>query len=68
MPTHKQVAVYKEQQLRKENNRLKTLLNNTLVMLEDVGHIYTKDDRCELLKEIGMTTKEYEDITGEPLL
>lgn len=68
MTTYKQVAVYKEQQLRKENNRLKVLLNNTLVMLEDVGHINTKDDRCELLKEIGMTTKEYEDITGEPLL
>lgn len=35
MPTHKQVAVYKEQQLRKENNRLKTLLYNAIVLLEE---------------------------------
>lgn len=60
MPTHKQVAVYKEQQLRKENNRLKTLLYNAIVLLEEQYNPI-------LLKEhyLGMTDKEYDKIMGE---
>lgn len=62
MPTHKQVAVYKEQQLRKENNRLKTLLYNAIVLLEEQYNPI-------LLKEhLGMTDKEYDKIMGELLL
>lgn len=57
---YKQIALIKEQKLKKENNRLKVLLFNTIVYLEQ-----DFDDKEQLLEELGMTKKEYKEIMGE---
>lgn len=58
---YKDIAVKNEQRLKQENERLKTLLFNTLIMLEDVGHIYPSD-KADFIRELGMTEKEYKEI------
>ena len=57
---YKQIALIKEQKLEKDNNRLKVLLFNTIVYLEQ-----DFDDKEQLLEELGMTKKEYKEIMGE---
>ena len=57
---YKQIALIKEQKLEKENNRLKVLLFNAIVYLEQ-----DFDDKEQLLEELGMTKKEYKEIMGE---
>ena len=55
---YKQIAVIKERKLAQENERLKTLLYNALVLLSETNSTYTLDD-------LGMTEKEYNKIMGE---
>lgn len=57
---YKQIALIKEQKLEKDNNRLKVLLFNAIVYLEQ-----DFDDKEQLLEELGMTKKEYKEIMGE---
>lgn len=54
---YKDIAVKNEQRLKQENQRLKDLLHNTLVLLtEDFYEFH--DLECE----IGMTEEEYKEI------
>lgn len=62
--TYKDIAVINERRLKQQNERLKTLLFNALIMLEDVGHIYPSD-KAYFIRELGMTEREYNDIMGE---
>lgn len=55
---YKQIAVIKERKLAQENERLKTLLYNALVLLSETNDTYTLDD-------LGMTEEEYNKIMGE---
>lgn len=55
---HKQIAVIRERKLAQENERLKTLLYNALVLLSETNDTYTLDD-------LGMTEEEYNKIMGE---
>lgn len=54
---YKQIAVIKEKKFAQENERLKTLLYNALVLLSETNSTYTLDD-------LGMTEKEYNKIMG----
>ena len=53
-----QIAVIKERKLAQENERLKILLYNALVLLNETNNTYILDD-------LGMTKKEYKKIMGE---
>ena len=55
---YKQMAVIKERKLAQENERLKTLLYNALVLLNETNSNYT-------LEDLGMTEKEYKKIMEE---
>lgn len=47
-----------------KNERLKTLLYNAIVLLEDICEIDNTNLDC-LLDDIGMTSEEYDEIMGE---
>lgn len=53
---YKQIAVYKERELKKQNERLKILLYNALDRLELLSNIDWE------LEEIGMSKAEYKKI------
>ena len=55
---YKQIAVIKERKLAQENERLKTLLYNALVLLNETNN-------SSILDDLGMTEKEYNKIMGE---
>lgn len=60
---YKDIAVKNEQRLKQENKRLKTLLHNAIVKLEDENNADIFEDVHEyLLDELGMTEEEYEEI------
>lgn len=50
---YKQMAVIKERKLAQENERLKTLLYNALVLLNETNSNYTLDD-------LGIILEDYE--------
>ena len=56
---YKDIAVHKERQLRDNNQRLKTLLYNALVLLEEQYNPFL------IIEKLGMTQAEYNDIMGE---
>lgn len=58
---YKQIAVLKERKLENENARLKILIVNALVMLEENGF----GGKSFAIHELGMTSKEYDEIMGE---
>lgn len=53
------------EQQEKENKRLRTLLNNAIVCLEDQYGGYESWSEDELLEELGMTKEEYNEIMEE---
>lgn len=59
---YKQVAVYKERRLLAKNDRLKALLYNCIVAFEEEQ---TFDTKATMLRYLGMSEKEYEEIMGE---
>lgn len=60
---YKDIAVKNEQRLKQKNERLKILLYNAIVKLEDENNadIFEDVHKC-LLDELGMTEKEYKEI------
>lgn len=58
---YKQIAVIKERKLENENARLKTLIVNALVILEENGF----GGKSFAINELGMTNNEYDKIMGE---
>ena len=64
--TYKDIAVKNEQRLKQKNERLKILLYNAIVKLEDENNADIFEDVHEyLLDELGMTEKEYKEIMEE---
>ena len=60
---YKDIAVKNEQRLKQKNERLKMLLYNAIVKLEDENNADIFEDVHEyLLDELGMTEKEYKEI------
>lgn len=60
---YKDIAVKNEQRLKQKNERLKILLYNAIVKLEDENNADIFEDVHEyLLDELGMTEKEYKEI------
>lgn len=60
---YKDIAVKNEQRLKQENERLKTMLFNAIILLEDINNADIFEDVHEyLLDELGMTEEEYEEI------
>lgn len=60
---YKDIAVKNEQRLKQKNERLKILLYNAIVKLEDENNADVFEDVHEyLLDELGMTEKEYKEI------
>lgn len=61
--TYKDIAVKNEQRLKQKNERLKILLYNAIVKLEDENNADVFEDVHEyLLDELGMTEEEYKEI------
>ena len=61
--TYNDIAVKNEQRLKQKNERLKILLYNAIVKLEDENNADIFEDVHEyLLDELGMTEKEYKEI------
>ena len=61
--TYKDIAVKNEQRLKQKNERLKILLYNAIVKLEDENNADIFEDVHEyLLDELGMTEEEYKEI------
>ena len=61
--TYKDIAVINERKLKQKNERLKILLYNAIVKLEDENNADIFEDVHEyLLDELGMTEKEYKEI------
>ena len=61
--TYKYIAVKKEQRLKQENERLKTMLFNAITLLEDMNNADIFEEvHGYLLREIGITEKEYKEI------
>lgn len=54
---YKQVAVYKERQLKQKTNRLTILLYNAIVLLEDSDY-----EHDTILTALGLTEKEHKEI------
>ena len=64
--TYKDIAVINERKLKQKNERLKILLYNAIVKLEDENNADIFEDVHEyLLDELGMTEKEYKEIMEE---
>ena len=60
---YKDIAVINERRLKQKNERLKILLYNAIVKLEDENNADIFEDVHEyLLDELGMTEKEYKEI------
>ena len=60
---YKDIAVINEQRLKQKNERLKILLYNAIVKLEDENNADIYEDVHEyLLDELGMTEEEYKEI------
>ena len=60
---YKDIAVINERRLKQKNERLKILLYNAIVKLEDENNADIFEDVHEyLLDELGMTEEEYEEI------
>ena len=60
---YKDMAVINERRLKQKNERLKILLYNAIVKLEDENNADIFEDVHEyLLDELGMTEKEYKEI------
>ena len=60
---YKDIAVKNEQRLKQKNERLKILLYNAIVKLEDENNADIFEDVHEyLLAELGMTEEEYKEI------
>lgn len=60
---YKDIAVKNEQRLKQKNERLKILLYNAIVKLEDENNADIFEDVHEyLLDELGMTEEEYKEI------
>lgn len=60
---YKDIAVKNEQRLKQKNERLKILLYNAIVKLEDENNADVFEDVHEyLLDELGMTEEEYKEI------
>ena len=60
---YKDIAVKNEQRLKQENERLKTMLFNAIILLEDINNADIFEDVHEyLLNELGMTEEEYKEI------
>ena len=60
---YKDIAVKNEQRLKQKNERLKILLYNAIVILEDENNADVFEDVHEyLLDELGMTEEEYKEI------
>lgn len=63
---YKDIAVKNEQRLKQKNERLKILLYNAIVKLEDENNADIFEDVHEyLLDELGMTEEEYKEIMEE---
>ena len=63
---YKDIAVINERRLKQKNERLKILLYNAIVKLEDENNADVFEDVHEyLLDELGMTEKEYKEIMEE---
>lgn len=61
--TYKDIAVKNEQRLKQENERLKTMLFNAITLLEDMNNADIFEEvHGYLLREIGITEKEYKEI------
>lgn len=58
---YKNVAVYKERQLTNENSRLKVILHNAIVIIEE----YSTLNHNELLKELDISEETYKKIMEE---
>lgn len=60
---YKDIAVINERRLKQKNERLKILLYNAIVKLEDENNADIFEDVHEyLLDELGMTEEEYKEI------
>lgn len=60
---YKDIAVINERRLKQKNERLKILLYNAIVKLEDENNADVFEDVHEyLLDELGMTEEEYKEI------
>lgn len=60
---YKDMAVKNERRLKQKNERLKILLYNAIVKLEDENNADVFEDVHEyLLDELGMTEEEYKEI------
>ena len=60
---YKDIAVKNEKRLKQKNERLKILLYNAIVKLEDENNADVFEDVHEyLLDELGMTEEEYKEI------
>ena len=60
---YKDIAVINERRLKQKNERLKRLLYNAIVKLEDENNADVFEDVHEyLLDELGMTEEEYKEI------
>lgn len=60
---YKDMAVINERRLKQKNERLKILLYNAIVKLEDENNADVFEDVHEyLLDELGMTEEEYKEI------
>lgn len=60
---YKEIAVKNEQRLKQQNERLKTMLFNAIILLEDINNADIFEDVHEcLLDELGMTEEEYKEI------
>ena len=60
---YKDIAVINERRLKQKNERLKILLYNAIVKLEDENNADMFEDVHEyLLDELGMTEEEYKEI------
>ena len=63
---YKDMAVINERRLKQKNERLKILLYNAIVKLEDENNADIFEDVHEyLLDELGMTEEEYKEIMEE---
>lgn len=59
---YKDIAVKNEQRLKQQNERLKILLYNAIILLEDENNMNLIPNSNRILEELGMTEKEYKEI------
>ena len=59
---YKDIAVKNEQRLKQENERLKILLYNAIVLLEDENNMNLIPYSNRILEELGMSEKLYKEI------